>query len=390
MNITELQRPGIQSKGFSGLTPEDRLIRDCVRAHLNPACLAELDRALDTPVDWDYLLRSAHRHCVVPLINRSLPAVVSEQIPDDVGSTLQRITQRTQQLNLMKVGELFHLLSHFAQRQISVLPWKGPVLAYQAYGDFGVRQFADLDLLIHKRDFPAARQMLIELGYEPHLPLRDPTDIAAFPYRNDHEYRLERAGMLVELQWQVLQRPFAFPPDADRWWDQLQPIDLAGRQVLAMPVEQLLLILCVHGSKHLWDRLIWLCDVAALLQKNPQIDWETLLATARALGAERMLLIGLHMVHNVLGTELPSLVLEKIAADPQVAALARVSTGQLFRQTEAMPAEVVERMPLYRFWMMGRLRDRLRIAVQHSRVLLNPARVLRVYGFEPIRRLLGI
>src|SRR3712207_8653927 len=38
-----------------------------------------------------------------------------------------------------------------------------------------------------------------------------------------------------------------------------------------------LLILCVHGTKHIWGRLSWICDVAELLRTQPDMDWEYVL-----------------------------------------------------------------------------------------------------------------
>jgi hypothetical protein len=44
------------------------------------------------------------------------------------------------------------------------VPFKGPALAVQAYGDLSLRQYDDLDLLIHEADVPRAYQLLIANG----------------------------------------------------------------------------------------------------------------------------------------------------------------------------------------------------------------------------------
>lgn len=390
MGTSELGRPGVELRNSSELTFEDRLLLACVRAQVHPAHAGAIERPLDHQVDWDYLLQSGRRHAVLPLVERNLRAVFGEGVPEEVQRRLRHTVQQTQQLNMARVGELLRLLERFARRGIRVLPWKGPLLALQAYGDVGLRQFADLDLLIHKRDFPAALQLLLEERYLPHTPLEGAAAIAAYPYQGPHEYRLERDGLLVELQWQALQRPFSFPPDADRWWDELELVTIAGRRVLAMPLESLVLILCVHGSKHLWDRLVWLCDVAALIARHPDLDWQRLYAQARDLVAERMLNLGLLMVRELLGAEVPPFMLEKMRDDRQMQRLAALSWEMLFRKTEAMPPEVSARMPLYRFWMVSRFRDKVRIAAQHAPSLLNPVRIVKLYGIKPLKHLLGI
>jgi len=65
--------------------------------------------------------------------------------------------------------------------------------------------------------------------------------------------------------------------------------------------EDLALFLCAHGAKHLWERLEWLCDLAALLARRPGLDWDAMLARARRRGAERIVLLALHLAHELLG-----------------------------------------------------------------------------------------
>ncbi|MCA9471117.1 MAG: nucleotidyltransferase family protein [Nitrospira sp.] len=50
-------------------------------------------------------------------------------------------------------------------------------------------------------------------------------------------------------------------------------------QVRSLRAEELLLILCVHGSKHVWEELKWVCDVTELIRAQ-QIGWMRLLQLA--------------------------------------------------------------------------------------------------------------
>jgi hypothetical protein len=70
--------------------------------------------------------------------------------------------------------------------------------------------------------------------------------------------------------------------------------------------EELILYLCVHGVKHCWERLGWLCDLAAVLRRNPDIAWDRLLSGCRAQGNERILLLGLALAAELLGAQLPA------------------------------------------------------------------------------------
>ena len=37
----------------------------------------------------------------------------------------------------------------------------------------------------------------------------------------------------------------------------------------------------IHGAKHLWERLIWVCDIVELVKARPNLDWDRVISTAR-------------------------------------------------------------------------------------------------------------
>ena len=83
-------------------------------------------------------------------------------------------------------------------------------------------------------------------------------------------------------------------------------IQVAGQSVRTLSPEDLLIYLCVHGTKHRWERLTWIADVAELVQSSGDIDWQTTIERSTALGSLRVVLLGLYLSHAVLGTRLPS------------------------------------------------------------------------------------
>ena len=38
-----------------------------------------------------------------------------------------------------------------------------------------------------------------------------------------------------------------------------------GRDVPALSLEDELVLICVHGAKHFWERLMWTADIAAMV-----------------------------------------------------------------------------------------------------------------------------
>lgn len=68
--------------------------------------------------------------------------------------------------------------------------------------------------------------------------------------------------------------------------------------------ENLLILLCIHGARHNWSRISWICDVSELIQHH-KINWSEVTRNAGKLGVMRILLITLSLVHDLLGTPFP-------------------------------------------------------------------------------------
>ena len=52
----------------------------------------------------------------------------------------------------------------------------------------------------------------------------------------------------------------------ERLWERVGRVPLGGNSVPSFAPEDMLLILCVYGSKHTWGRLKWVCDIAELIR----------------------------------------------------------------------------------------------------------------------------
>jgi hypothetical protein len=88
-------------------------------------------------------------------------------------------------------------------------------------------------------------------------------------------------------------------------WRRLEPMDLQGRTVLLPRAEDLLLMLCVHGSRHVWDKLEGVCCLAELLRSSKDFDWTYTWQRAGEMRCRRMLVIALLLVHGLFDIALP-------------------------------------------------------------------------------------
>lgn len=267
-------------------------------------------------VDWGELLRIGSRHGMVSLLYWHLNAVCPEAIPPGALEELRDGFRALAVRNVQQTQELLRILDRLAACDVRAIPFKGLALARWVYGNLSLRQVADLDLLIQPGDSVRAWEAMLSLGYRMVTPLNAaglPRDPAAY------EYRFARGEeFIVELRWRLSPRHFRRSLDIGWLWERCQPVLLSARTVRRLPSEELLLILCIHGAKHAWDRLMWICDVAELVRAHPDLDWERAESEAGKFGGWRMLGLGLLLAHRLLGAAVPESVLRAAGADAHV------------------------------------------------------------------------
>jgi Uncharacterised nucleotidyltransferase len=351
------------------LRVEDELILLCARTKVDAKTSARI-RALTAPehqVDWDYVYRLARRHSVLQLIYPPLSKIAGANTPASELARLKKAYQENLARNLLLTAELCRILETFAAAGIEAVPYKGPALAVYAYGQLGLRRFVDLDILVRKSDALRAKDLLITLGFACRVPWTNAQQDLLL--RTQHNLALSReAGrLIVELHWEVASHLFASSLQSQDLWGQLETMRLNDQVVKTLSAEDLLLALCVHGSKHLWERLAWICDVAQLVETRTALDWDLLIKRAKTTGSDKMLGLGLYLANNLLGTRLPEQVQSHLTADTLIASLARLVSARLFSGVLQIPASISR---TFRFnWAV---RTGWRSRMRYCRLLLQP------------------
>jgi hypothetical protein len=312
---------------------------------------ARLNVLLRQDLDWLYLISTALQHGVMPLLYQSLRTVGSDAVPTAALTQLRTHFHANARYNLFLTGELLQVLHLLEIHGIPALPFKGPTLAAAVYGKLTLRQYSDLDILVHKQDIPHVKTLLTAHGYQ--LPLTRAQEEAIWKHHYHYAFVREDGRVMVEMHWAFTRRYWPVPLDLAHVWAQPALVALAGRSVHSFPPEELLFILCVHGSKERWTLLKWVCDVAALLHTYQALDWGRIMEQARTAGGVRMLLLGLSLAHSLLGAALPQGVVHRIQADPVVHALAAQVRAQLCASLHGLPGE----MDSHTFYL--RVRERL-------------------------------
>lgn len=290
---------------------EQRILCLAARTSIDAPDEQALLDILREPVDWDRLWTQGHLHEVLPLLATSMRRLEPRlAVPAPWMARAGRRLYATAARNATLADALIEVLRAFDGAGVAAIPVKGVVLAETLYGGLSLRSLGDLDVLVRPADLPAARGVLASLGYaqapEPgfenaHHPFHDP------PY-----YRPGAGGQIcLELHWGLWATRF-FHLDVEALWRRSVPARLHGADVRLLSVEDTLLHLAIHRSRSAL-RLRFVCDIAELLRRHHDtLDWEYVIAQARAAGARTTLFFTLALAHELLAAPLPPAILPKL------------------------------------------------------------------------------
>jgi hypothetical protein len=306
-------------------------------AHTSAPDVARLREIAAAEIDWEYVLLLTRRHSIVPLVYLQLERHASDLVPPQILSRFKQHYIENSARNTLLTAELCRLINLFHDEGVEAIPYKGPVLASFAYGDIALRRFVDLDVLVKKADVLKAREILLTLGYTPSKSLSLAQQELLLRTQHNMQFSRDNHRMIVELHWEVAPHLFASTVNGERLWQDLITLDLNGTEVKTFSAEDLLFSLCVHGSRHLWERLGWICDVAELITRYP-LDWTALLDRAARADTERMFLLGVYLAERLLDAPVPPEVKQRCDSDPRLASLADNIVEHLFSGPTHVPA----------------------------------------------------
>ena len=291
-------------------------------------------------IDWEGFIDLVERHRVHRLVDRNINQYAPEQIPANVRLALRdRSNQkRWQMLNL--TAELVRLSKLFAQHDMFVLSFKGPLLSQQLFDDYGLRYSKDLDLLVKPQDLDQAEQLLLSNGYTRQKPdfVLTPRQKKAYLKESLHvSYYHPERQIIVELHWRLCSNPYLLPSEyVQRMMSTAQQVPIAGAQITSLSDEDTLLYLCLHGATHGWYRLKWLCDISQFLHREQAINWEAWAENVVTLALHRPVAQALLLAHQLFDAPLPPATRFLTAEDQIIPKLVAHSIQALMQSEEEL------------------------------------------------------
>ena len=119
---------------------------------------------------------------------------------------------------------------------------------------------------------------------------------------SDIQFIENKKNILFELHWKLFRNKFSNTQNNINIYEEIQNINLNSYNINIFKNELLLVYLCMHGSKHKWERIEWIVDIDKLLRKAEDINWKLVVEISKKYNCNKMLNLGLLLSHKLYDT----------------------------------------------------------------------------------------
>lgn len=350
--------PAVETARLSGLTRGDR------QAFLALAAAQRVRSLL-----WHRLAQKGLRNAV----------------PVEAAEALRKASLQNTMHNLRLYGELRRLLSALKREGIPLILLKGIYLADALYGDIGLREMHDVDVLARPADLVRVADILMNMGYTPERPIDAEITINA----EHHLPTLVKKDCgAFEVHWNLTRSGDSYNIDPVGLWERSIPVHIAGCDAMALSPEDLLLHLCMHFSyQHRFAfGLRPLCDITETVARfGPVLDRQAVIERAGLWGWQRGVYLALRLAGELAGADVPADIMERLRPADMTEAVLETARAQVFtdkRLACSIPAPFAELLQSRGIWEKNRIfwqrvfLPKAIIAAQYS----VPADSARIYG----------
>jgi hypothetical protein len=306
----QTQTPPVQAKSFpSGQQAAREMLLLCATADISTSSKERISQILVGSLDWTYFLNLAKFHGTTLLITHALVTNgLSSHVPQPYLEQLNQIYNSNLYRNVILSNELKKLLAAFSQHGIKAIVLKGTILAYQLYGNPGLRTVTDMDILIPLEKVTQASSLIMEMGYRQSFS----SQAWDHPFHELPYCKMAQFPFMIELHWDLDDQRIVTAPSQEIW-RRAKLLDTPEGTVMVLSPEDILLFLSNHLSKHSSQLLRSLIDIAELLKKyNGTLDWDYILKSAHKWGVKTAVYCALKRSKELLLAPVPASVIRAL------------------------------------------------------------------------------
>jgi len=291
-------------------------------------------------LDWPVAARMGMRHGIAHAMAAHVSdAEVTPLMSPDVRRCFERIYRANGLRNQVMFREAARFQRALAAASVECLILKGVALALTVYPEAAWRNFADIDLLVHPRDYNAVCELAEACGFHCSFPEKDPfcshqpyalscpEDILTetLPLEFDHSIPTTVVAdnchrVLIEIHRCLFHdvNGIARESASELVWHGVRrgrfpdgtPFDYPSTEVMLFHVAS-------HAADHGFGRLMFFMDLAAVVQQGGDtLDWDRVVRLSVENDVRAHVYRSLEFAHRVLGATVPPAILRALTARP--------------------------------------------------------------------------
>lgn len=181
---------------------EKLLIRLCRLEHSEQE-RQEIGDLMQQVSDWDEFVTRANAHGIIALCWYNITQTGNKKlIPERSLQQLYNGFLKSLARNSGIYNLLDEVLEIASSDNVQVILLKGLALEKTIYGNKGLRQMNDLDILVKREDAVKLRNLLLAKGFES-MPMISPLHEKILPYYGKHLPEMYRKGLSVEIHFRM-------------------------------------------------------------------------------------------------------------------------------------------------------------------------------------------
>jgi hypothetical protein len=298
-------------------TPEFEILHHTVRLDNKTDAIMQASVIIESePVDWDDLLLRAELHHIRPQLESLLSKISSPKIPDHVRTVLRDFNRENLLRQLRNLAEFFQVTEALKERVISAIPFKGFWLAHVMYGNLADRESCDIDMFIRLHDLEGIREVMLMKGYQVES-FFSPFTLEEIKKRFG-EYNFEKIedgikNYHLEFQWGISGAVYGLCIRYDELASKVITGRIEDRELSVFnPSANLLLAVMHHGGKDPLIELKHVCDVAHIIMKYRDLEWDWIMGVAKGYRAEDLVYTAVRMASLLTGACIPEMIRNKV------------------------------------------------------------------------------
>jgi len=285
---------------FADISPEEQLLISLCRLSFSEKQKRNIRALVKKITDINKFVYLANEHGIIALVYDNLKETgAGDLLPEEKMAFLANSNIKSLGRNTFLYNTIEEVLGLFKQAKIKTVLLKGMALELSVYGNKGLRQMNDIDILVPHKQCMEARRILLNNGFQS-IPLKSPLYNLILPYYGKHLPELVKGGISVEIHHELFTG--ADHSLTEKIIAGSTEISFNKSSVFVPPAREFFLYLVKHLDKHEKNgesQLRLYSDLFCMIEKyKKELLDATLFKEAEAAGLEELLAAKLFLLKD--------------------------------------------------------------------------------------------